>query len=252
MPPEASLPPDVYQQAATYQMGQLLQTYKPRFTNPLAILGITLGVIVVDILVMAGILLASHYIFYVLIAIPIAAIIWCGIALAQSGRRVYVFNYGMIYGKGGQHEPLRWDQIQTVWHKITQGRSSTTHSFTVQRTDGQSFKLPYMLKDILNLGTTIENEVARVRMPGTIAAYQAGQTINFGAITVDTRGISNGRKLIPWPEAGRLAIKNGNLLLDRMGRTTALSVKSAAVPNLALLDGLINYALGQGRQEARY
>ncbi|HLZ57258.1 MAG TPA: DUF6585 family protein [Ktedonosporobacter sp.] len=246
-----SIPQEVYQQAAAYQLGEPRQVYKPRFTSPLAILGITLGVIILDIIVFVAILLVG-YIWYLLIAVPIAAIIWCCISIPHTNTRAYVFNYGLIYGKGGRLEPLRWDQIQVVWHKIIKSRYSTSHQFTMQRNDGQSFKLPTILKHIEDLGVTIEDEVARVLLPGALAAYNAGQMIILGRVTVDQRGIGNGKDIIPWAKVGSITLKDRNLMVEKMGQQVKLSVRVDEVPNLGLLASLVTTIVSRGGQVARY
>ncbi|MBO0795590.1 MAG: hypothetical protein J2P36_32260 [Ktedonobacteraceae bacterium] len=241
MPPQEQVPQDIYQQAGTYQLGELRRVYKPTFTNPLVVLGLTLGAIILDIAVMVGILVASGYIFYILIAIPILAIIWCGWALPHCGTRAYVFAYGLIYSKGSQVIPMRWEHIQAVQHKIAQSSYRTSHTYTLQLTNGQSLKLPSALKEVVDLGTIVDNEVARTQLPQAMQAFSAGQPINFGRLTIDRNGINNGKDFFPWQQIDRVAIKDQYVVAEKQGIVLKLSVKAEDVPNFSLLDSMVNH-----------
>src|SRR5712691_1282395 len=75
MATEQQMPPEVYQLAGTYQLGTLNVLYKPTFTNPLAIIGITIGVIILDI-ILAAVIYNVGFIVYILFLLPIFMIVF--------------------------------------------------------------------------------------------------------------------------------------------------------------------------------
>ncbi len=89
------LPLEVQQQAGMYNMGALTALYKPRFTNPLVINALALLVIVVDIALFVAIV-NTGWIVYILVIIPILAIIYAVKGIANYNVRVYTFTDGLI------------------------------------------------------------------------------------------------------------------------------------------------------------
>jgi hypothetical protein len=239
---EQQIPPAVYQQASVYNLGTPTGIFKPRFANPLAIIGIALGITIADIIVLVAILMAAGYLFYILITIPIAAIIWMIAALSHCNQRIYTFTQGLIETRGSVQDISRWEHIETVWVKVVKSYSKTSYTYTVRRTDGKTFKFTSYLQNVVQLGGIIQQELVRAQMPRVTQAYNAGNTISFGPVNVNMQGLNNGKELIPWDQINSIVVRNGVLNVEKDGRFLRWSsIKAQNVPNIALLQELVSY-----------
>ncbi|HEX4206034.1 MAG TPA: DUF6585 family protein [Ktedonobacteraceae bacterium] len=243
--PDMQVPPEVYNQAANYQLGELTGLYKPRFANALMIVGIALGVTILDIIVFLAILIYGGYIFYILIVIPIVALIWMFSALPYANLRVYTFAQGLVHARGQAIDAVRWDQIEAVWAKATRSRNSIQYIYTVRRGgDGKTFTYRNHLQQVRNLGATIQQRLVQAQMPRVIPAYNAGQNIAFGAVNVNMQGLNNGKEMVPWSEVGSIVNREGTLNIEKDGRLLPWkAIKVANVPNFAVLQALVQYVV---------
>src|SRR5690242_15041195 len=113
-----NIPPKVFNLVNTHQLGLLNRVYKPRISNPLIVIGIALGIIVADALLFA-ILYMLGWIFYILIAVPIIAIVYLIIGLRRCNLSVYEFKNGLIRTSWGKVDVIQWKQIQAYWWSST-------------------------------------------------------------------------------------------------------------------------------------
>jgi hypothetical protein len=244
----AVIPSDVLQQAAAYQLGTHTQTYKRRF-SPIVAVGIAVIVSILDIIVLVAILVASGYFLGILIVIPIAMIVFAGYSLALGNTQIYVFTNGLIQAKGQQRDVIRWDQIEATWQRVIRTRysyfySSTSYKYTVRRSDGATFKFGSPLKDVANLGKTLQQEVSRLHTPRAIAAYDSGVPVTFGMFTLGTLGISNGRETLPWNMVKGIDVNGGMIFVKKEGQLLRwASADVSSIPNYPVFVNVANHAL---------
>ncbi len=224
----SEIPPMIHQQAGAYGLGVPLAVYKPLLPNALAVIGMIVGVIVVDAILLAAIASLTGYVLYILITIPIAAIIYGISALMNCQLRVYQFSEGLIRVKGMQADPIRWDQVTSVVQQVTRrgsyifwggligaaiARSRPSQSFTVQRSDGAVFKFNAILKNVAQLGQNIQ------------------------------QGLNNGREVLSWNQVQSVDVKQGQIIVKKVGKTFAwANIYISQIPNLQVFLGLANYA----------
>ncbi len=245
--PNQQIPNELYQQAANSELGEMSTVYKPRFSNPLVIIGIALGALILDIVAIVVIYYIGFIVYY-LIAVPIIVIIWAIGALGSSNLRVYLFTNGFIAARGKNGDVFRWDQIQAVWEKVTSSRSGNVFTYTVQRNDGKTSKMGSQLMKVRDLGVQIMREVTRIQLPLAKAAYNGGQVLSFGKVNVNLQGVNNGKELVPWDQIGSMTVTQGKIFIVKDGRQLKWStVKAADVPNLPVLLALVNQ-IAQGQK----
>jgi hypothetical protein len=247
--PAGATPPDILQQAATYQLGNPLQVYKPAFSPPAAI-GIAVGVTVLDLVALVALLAVSGRLLIYLLVIPILMIIFAVRAVMYGNKIVYTFNGGMIQATGQQQrDVVRWDQVEAVWQKVIRMRyyyffSRMSYKYTVRRSDGTTFTFNNVLKNVAELGQVIQQEVTRLHAPRAIAAYNSGAPVVFGPFTLNMQGISNGRDLLPWNTVKGIKIDRGVVTIMKEGqmlRWGSASVEN--VPNYRVFVSVANQAL---------
>jgi len=241
--PGQNVPDYVQQQAASYDLGELVATYKPRYSNVFYVLGVSLGGIIADILVVV-VLYQSGWIAFYLLVVPIFILVWAAGALNGITLRAYAFTNGLISARGRQSEIARWDQVQAVWEKAVRKRNGVALTYTVQRSDGNVFKFGWPLLQVRDLGKRLMTEVVKLHLPGVKAAYDAGQPLTFGPINVDRQGLNNGKEMVPWSQIGNLTTNQGRLVIEKGGqRLNWSSAASESVPNLSVLIALVRYVV---------
>jgi hypothetical protein len=234
-------PYDVSQAAVMYQLGAPTAIFKPRFTSAFAIIGMVVGAVVLDIIALIVTVAFTGRLFYILLAIPILAIVWAVNALRYCHISVYLFAGGFVHVKGRVVDPVRWDQIKAVRHKVTNVRGRLISTYTLQRSDGKTFQYSRPLQNVEKLGEIIQQEVTRIQLPQVLAAFNTGQLLNFGKVNVDRQGINNGKEMIPWSQVDSLTTQQDHLVAKKDGRLLQWrSVKMGDVVNLGVLLGLVN------------
>src|SRR5260221_14018004 len=135
------VPQAIYKQASTYQLGELTRTFKPIISNPLLIITIVLGGIILDIIVLATIAYFTGFVFYILLFFPLMVAFWAVRALRTFNVRFYVFKNGFIYARGRRYLVVCWDQVIAVFQKHTAGRYSSSHTYIVRVQDGREIQI---------------------------------------------------------------------------------------------------------------
>lgn len=99
-------------------------------------------------------------------------------------------------------------------------------------------------------GVQVEREVTRHLLPETIAAYKAGQTLNFGAVNVTPQGLSlqEVRKSLPWEKLGDIYEARGYLIIKVKGTLSAWEIiEVSTMLNLCVLLPLIRQIKNDNR-----
>lgn len=242
----------VMQQAQAQQLGELRATYAPRFTNKKMLLAVIATLLFLDIAASTVLFTLLHFVnrfAFLLIVLPIVGIIYTADALSHHSYRVYLFTYGLVYVRGEKLDTLRWEQVSAVWHRLLrQTTGEITHRYTIQRYDGAPIKLGNIMGNVLvhteELGSLIEHDVMQTLLSGVLSAYNAGQILSFGKLSLSLQGIARGTKMIPWTDVGTIETQKDQLVINKNGTIQKL-VKASEVPNYPLFLQLVARATGQ-------
>jgi hypothetical protein len=156
----------------------------------------------------------------------------------RSRRRAQVFDQGLVYSSGGATHTWRWDEIAFVWQKIVRVSVNfipvgTRYVYTLQHRNGQTIILDDGLRGIKHLGQTIQEETFTRLMPLAVGAYNNGETLYFGKLSISQQGIGNSKQTIPWSEVKGVEINQGYVGVRREGKWLRwANVPAARVPNL--------------------
>ena len=257
-----NLPPDVYQAAAAAQLGEQARAeYRPRVTGKRLISGIIC--LIVGLIFGGGGLVAltqsadssgaGSFVILVLVGLLLIA---CGFyymlyGVIYKNWAVYVYDRGFVHKKGNEAaQPFRWEQIEAVWYNVVRHYrngiyTGTTHNYRVRRQDGYEVVLNDRFTNVAALGDTVSNQVTGAKMPLVIAAYNAGQTITFGPLSVSRQGIQNANgTLLPWPEIKDISIQRGYVAVSRAGKWLRWSSQPVRnIPNVFLFIALVRSIL---------
>jgi hypothetical protein len=222
------VPANVAQAATDAGLGALLRVYTPKRRNWFVIvLGFIIGLATTVILV-------GFLILWAVIRTP-------NLSRSMAARRLYMYEHGFILAdRPDNPQAYRWDNVQTVFQKIVSNRSygvetSRTYLYTITALDGRTVKVTQFWDDIAQLGSHINHSVSLALLPGTLAAIERGQSVQFGDMMVNASGIAGRRKSVTWPEVRKVRIANGYVSVDVAGRFFSLSTTAASkIPNLPL------------------
>ena len=174
-----------------------------------------------------------------------------GIWLAQRGKIVEVYENGLVRLRGKTVKVTRWDDIDAVWQQITRNYyngvyTGTTYVYTIQTRNGEKFKITNVYKDVESLGNIMQSEVTKRLLPPMVRAYQSGQTVSFGKLSLSPQGLIYKDKQLAWNEIKDLKIDRGYISVKKEGGRWSnwASVSAASVPNLLVFLAMIDSIVG--------
>ena len=172
---------------------------------------------------------------------------------AYSRRRVQVFDQGIIYTQGAKAQTWRWDEIAFVWQQITRVSVyfipvTTSYVYTVQHRNGQKIKLTNGINKVKQLGELIQNETFTRLMPLAAAAYNNGEMLHFGKLTINQQGIGNSKEIVPWAQVKGVEVNQGYVAVKRESKWLRwANVPVAGVPNFFIFMALVDQIIGVKR-----
>jgi hypothetical protein len=253
---QIKVPANITQFITTYQLGVPLAEYKSRPIRTI-LWGITL--IIVGLLLMlalfAGISLTSILLFLFGLGLLATGIYRITVASKNRGTRIYVCSGGLMRIAGDTSEAMRWDQATTLWevysgHSYRGNSSYYLEEYKLLATDGNELAIPKVFSNFKQLGTDIKQQIINHLLPGVLAAFNAGQQIHFGEISVGPHGITfdNGQKTIPWNELGVVNLAGGVVMVKKHGHLLVeKNIPITNIPNACVFKALVD-AVKSGQQ----
>lgn len=251
------LTPDAYQVMVMYHLGMPTAEYRTKFTTKkgftIAILFFAgLSALIMAILGSSSLLLSAIIAVLLLAALFLGDGIWLIVDVVRScDIHVYSCPGGLLYQHSGKTEAIRWDQVESYWRRVASYYrygiyTGTTHRYRLRRSDGATFKFNDDIHNVEALGKTITSETTRALWPRYMAAYQAGQTLSFGKITLNWQGVSKGKQGLPWSQVKELQVNQGGFVSlkkegNRQGNWSLAHV--SVIPNVEVFIALVNYVL---------
>jgi uncharacterized protein DUF6585 len=195
---------EIDQLVAIHQLGKVQREYKNGVSTPLAtglsscLLGVLcfLPFILLSFTQVGGyfsgmrwtIIIGFAFLSYGINRITVA-INNIGTNMLYHNPRCYLCSHGVMSIKGKQVQAIRWDQIRRIQKIFRTGISNIPQQSILYRPEDEE---PLVLDSVFTgfgiLGKQIEREVTRRLLPEALAAYKAGQTLNFGAVNVTPQG----------------------------------------------------------------
>jgi hypothetical protein len=281
-----SMPAQVYQLATEQRVGTPVAQYKSRFLTTF-LFGIVVGALGVYPVLFSFL---GRFSFGTIILLLIGlSLVAYGVsrvfmAFQNSDAQVYLCTDGLMRVNAGTAEAIRWDQTREFWKvfsepswygflwllslisSFTGQDSSANYGGTLQtfyslqeyklcQANGTELVLAKRFRKFKKLGKAIEQEVTRHLLPSALAAYNAGQPVAFGEISVSGQGINirSRQETIAWNELNMVRVsgsliyinwkKQGHLLFST--RTIPIS----EIPNVCVLTELVKTI--QGSQQSQ-
>ncbi len=135
----------------------------------------------------------------------------------------FTFQDGLVYAHHGQTDIIRWDAITEVYLYIYANRKArrTRYEYKLCGADGSVIKFNYydhVVSGMKQMSDMIQQDVTRRQLPKMAAAYDAGQSISFGPLSVSKDGLGKGNKMLPWPEVEDVQMSRGYITIRKRNK----------------------------------
>jgi hypothetical protein len=223
----------------------------------IVVLGVLLSLLGIGVLV--GILLdkvgseaVTAVIFLLLAGV---ALIGVGLyLLLRSHAGVVAYRGGLLHIQGKDTTVIRWEDITEVWQSITDNyvngiHTGTTFKYTIELEDGDEFVYDNSFPRVKPLGELIQEKVTGVLLPRMSAAYKKGESLEFGPLAVDKKGLTCQGYSLRWKEIEALKLEAGQFVILKKGKWLSWGkVAAADVPNVFVFLALTDRILGTSIQ----
>lgn len=290
LPSEKSIPPQVYELAASHEVGIPLKRQRRRFVQIfllfVLLFSITwLGWIGYNVYGYIAFILLFHtypsinsvpdtqlenylwlqgihdhfWIYTLQITASYLSLLSSAFPVFSAARtKLYLCSEGLLIITRKKGEAVRWDNVKEFFTR-------NGKIIKLVKRDGNSVELPFLLVAgrANTLNPVIIDEVTSRLLPGMLASYERGETISFGDLEVNQKGIYRPGGMVYWRQIGDIALEKQALSVyscereddsEQEGqsaptftwhtwRTGALS--SATWPNLPIFVALVTTLLDQ-------
>ncbi|WAU78914.1 hypothetical protein O1Q96_03575 [Streptomyces sp. Qhu-G9] len=222
-------PPEVAELAARHQLGELAGAFAPKR------LGTLMFVVYVNMILT----------FTAFFVVPGLLCYWWmrrfpNFSRKQAAKRLYLFEHGMIvqpqFGDG--MTAFRWDSVK-LYQDITQlfvngVPTPTKYVYSVVAPRYGGAEITEFYENPESWGPALQDAVLRAQGPAVLKAILEGGTVDFGALSLSSKGVSstrNGR--LPWSEVQEILVQGGSVRVLRSGTADTWStVAVSGMPNL--------------------
>jgi hypothetical protein len=230
--------------------------YRAGFARPLAavvssVAVIALGGLLCSIPVLVSswftVVVATVYCGLLGLVVGLAGLMFFLDAMMDLGATVLVYPEGLARCRFGRTSFYRWSQVRAVWNNSSHAHhGGKDHRLfmacTVVFEDDRRFVFGRHFQALARLGQTIEEESCRALLPRVLAAYDAGETIEFGKLRLSVEGLHKGTVTQPWAEVTGISFdRDGWLAIGWKDREWKdwIGVSPNKVSNLHLLLNLL-------------
>ena len=241
-------------------LGAVVAEYTPKrgYSKVNVITGYVVGVVGVA-LIIGGIvlMLQNQQWFCVPLAGVLAAvmgIVSYRMGVGQRGLLVVVYADGVSRTQGSKTAVFRWDEIDEVRRRmITSGRGRAT-GFIYQISDANGGEAKFDTNNLprgRDLGQKIVLEVTRRQLPKAQAAYEKGETLDFGRFSLSKDGLISRKKTLAWSDVESVDLRGARIEVKEKGRRLNwASVGADQVVNYGLFLAMSKLILGREGQGA--
>jgi hypothetical protein len=138
--------------------------------------------------------------------------------------RLLVFAEGFVCFRPDKVFSCRWDDVAWTREDIKQTPFAAVRELTLRSHAGHEWKLSKatdLVKDFYRLIDTIERKVAEVSLAACLDKLQAGKTLHFGVLKLNTDGVASGDRVLTWPEVASINEERGHrITIEKQGAWT--------------------------------
>lgn len=234
--------------------GKPTANYEARSSIPVVLVGLAIFWGLVGLGLVVGGLLASRNDSSLLCLVP-PGIVLVGVgiwAFAQwrlkRNLRALVFPDGLVHIRGAKTNVFRWDEIESVWQRAQKARPTSRaiyRAYTIADRNGRKAVFTGDFVGVQALGDTIQREVSERLLPHALEAFEAGETVRFGKLSLSHEGLSNDRETIPWDQVEEVKLERDIITVRKEGTWLSwANVTVGGTPNVLVFLTLVDRIIG--------
>jgi len=180
---------------------------------------------------------------YLWVIIGSAILAGIGLSFLHRSRRqeIQLSPMGITWRKGSKLWVYRWDEIKNIFitsirYGIMEFIWANKIEVVLYLQEGSRIKINRAFENIGMLVDTIKHYVYPIMVDKIRIAFNQGEPMHFGPITLTSQGVLNGRKTLRWEDIGKIELQRGRLNLQPIDQKhgTKLSVSAHKIPNIDL------------------
>lgn len=128
------------------------------------------------------------------------------IALALSSRGLchIVFDEALVRIHRGQTTIFRWNDIQ----EVRETALPAGNKYWLKRQDGQQMKLDYWVKNVNDLGGSVQGKVTARMLPSALRTLDQGEIVSFGSLLgLSLVGLTRKGEELDWEEVTSISVR---------------------------------------------
>ncbi len=172
-------------------------------------------------------------------------------ALRTWNRGVAIYSGGVASSDMRGVRAWRWEDVASIkvdiiHRQLSDKISSTQHTYVLVDNNGKRIILDESIARVEQLGIQIRETVMPLLLTRYSTAFQRGQTVHFGLVSLSLKdGIRIGKHIYPWETLRSASVEQGILhFVFQQGVVKSgikgISVRAAEVPNLEVLLSLVD------------
>ncbi|WP_405132764.1 DUF6585 family protein [Nocardia sp. NBC_01388] len=152
-----------------------------------------------------------------------------------------LFEHGVVIFGRGATTVFRWDTVTVLqdlvetkymWY-LSDTIASMKDRYLLTDPSGGSYRISGEFVEAGQWGPVIREGILAARLPGALAAVEAGQTLTFGSITVNRDIVTARGRSVPWSDIEGIRTQRGFISLRVAGqRFSLVKAPANAVPNI--------------------
>lgn len=152
--------------------------------------------------------------------------------------RVVVFPGGLAYMRLNRTKILRWEDASILWEQIKEHHLNfiplySDFRYTIETRQGEKLILDHTIKGIEDLGLTLKKRIGEILIPRTVESLKAGQTVQFGDLSLNNKGLTFKDQSLSWNELKDIQVVEGQIQIHSTRKRWFpwASLKYAVIPN---------------------
>ena len=155
-----------------------------------------------------------------------------------------VYRDGFAFRAGKDMHTWRWEEVTVIQSNLYRnstghGRGYIEHEYTLTKNSGDKVILDSGIKNVEGALEPIKHNVFAQLLPPLAQAYQSGQAVTFGPVTIHKQnGIQMDGKPYAWETILEIKVHLGRFTMSRRDGKKH-EVRASAIPNIELLCQMI-------------
>jgi hypothetical protein len=164
---------------------------------------------------------------------------------------VMVFETGFTWRDRKGIQVWRWEELVSITSAITRHYTigiytGTTRVYTLYLRRHQCLRLSDCFSRVEQLAQELDRNTFPLLYGSSAECYNAGQTVTFGPLAINTEGMVIGKTAYPWTQVKEVSIHHGFLKIfgKEAGGFGGANVPVATIPNVRVLLAIIHQIVG--------